>query len=74
MPETKLVWAETGEECPVGAKLEDETIESPYTVTGHRAPHKPSSSGRVYVRTSTGHDREFFPHVFDLKIVNADED
>ena len=36
------------------------------TLTGGRAPHKPSSTGRVYVRLSNGVYGEFFPGVIDL--------
>lgn len=40
-----------------------------YIVSGGRAPHKPSSSGRVYVKTIGGDrmGREFFPTVFKMK-------
>ena len=37
-----------------------------YTFTGGASPHKPSSSGRVYVEDSEGNTYEYFPHVFDL--------
>jgi len=42
-----------------------------YVVTGGRAPHKPSSSGRVYVKEvgKSGWGREFFPNVFNMKWV-----
>lgn len=77
MPETKLIDIETGEEIKPGhvIKKDDyDTIEAPYTVTGYAAPRHPGSSGRVYVRTSTGHDREFFPHVFGFRVVEVKEE
>lgn len=41
-----------------------------YVVTGGTAPHKASSSGRVYVKPYPAHpddaDLEYFPAVFDL--------
>lgn len=33
------------------------------TVLGGSAPHKPSSTGRVYVEHDTGYRGEFFPSV-----------
>jgi hypothetical protein len=41
-----------------------------YRITGGRAPHKPESTGRVYVKNRSG-EREFFPGVFDLKWVRV---
>jgi hypothetical protein len=40
-----------------------------YVITGGRAPHKPSSTGRVFVEGGS----EFFPNVFDLKWVEHDD-
>lgn len=39
-----------------------------YVVTGGQAPHKPSSSGRVYVKQvgEDGWGRQFFPNVFKM--------
>ena len=45
-----------------------------WVITGGRAPHKESSSGRVYAKLyapaspdiSDAHEHEFFPGVFDL--------
>ena len=39
-----------------------------FVVTGWREPHKPSSTGRVYVRDEHG-EHEFFPGVFDMKFI-----
>ena len=38
-------------------------------VVGWRAPHKPSSSGRVMVKNVNGDFCEFFPSVIGCKIV-----
>lgn len=40
-----------------------------WVVEGGDPPHKPSSSGRVWVRLLDNPEwtREFFPHVFDMK-------
>ena len=35
-------------------------------------PHKPSSTGRVWVKTSNGMSREYFPTVFDMRWVKAE--
>lgn len=38
-----------------------------YVLSGASAPHKPSSTGRVYVEEEAGGmSREFFPSVFNL--------
>jgi len=45
-----------------------------WVITGGTAPHKPSSSGKVYAKLyapaspdiSDAHEHEFFPGVFDL--------
>jgi hypothetical protein len=40
----------------------------PVTVTGGRAPHKSSSTGRVWVQVGKpGCEREFFPGVIDAQ-------
>jgi hypothetical protein len=38
-------------------------------IIGGRAPHKPSSTGRVW----TADGREYFPSVFDMQWVNTQE-
>lgn len=38
-------------------------------VTGMREPHKPSSTGRVYVQHENGDEREYFPTVIGAKWV-----
>jgi len=40
-----------------------------HTIIGGRAPHKPSSTGRVW----TADGREYYPGVFDMKWVNTQE-
>lgn len=40
-------------------------------LTDARPPHKPSSSGFVYVRDEAGHSGEYYPSVFGLKWVEA---
>lgn len=68
---SRLVDANTGEEIKIGAKLKSSRdSEAEFTVTGWRAPHKASSTGRVYVESSHGFQREFFPSVFGLEIVD----
>ena len=39
-------------------------------ITDFQAPHKPSSTGRVYVKYADGSTREFFPDVVGCKIVS----
>lgn len=51
---------------------EGQTVRSreAYTVRGGDAPHKPSSTGRVYVTAvKDGFNRQFFPTVFKMKWV-----
>lgn len=66
----KLVHSETGE-----AVVEKELVRGrdndSWVVEGGTPPHKPSSTGRVWVRASddTTWNREFFPQVFDMKWV-----
>lgn len=71
---TKLVHKESLREIPLGSKLTTERNGevTEYILRGWRKPHKPSSSGRVFVNrvdTPDGFENSFFPHVFDLKIV-----
>ena len=39
------------------------------TLLGGTPPHKPSSTGRVYVRDADGNKCEYFPSMFGLKWV-----
>lgn len=54
---------------------------TPVRLTGGSAPHKASSSGRVYVAGSDVtkedepfHSQEYFPHIFNLKWVQESSD
>ena len=68
--ENTLVYEKSLSPVCVGQKVRSK---EGYIVSGGRAPHKASSSGRVYVRTIGKGDprlrmgREFFPHVFNMK-------
>jgi hypothetical protein len=64
--ENTLVFEKNLSPVCVGQKVRNRDS---YIVSGGRAPHKPSSSGRVYVKTVGGDrmGREFFPHVFNMK-------
>ena len=53
-----LVHADTGVPVVEGEKIED------FTVKGGRPPHKPSSTGRVWIEE---YSQEYFPTVFNLK-------
>ena len=63
--EGKLVDEKTGEEVT----LPYETLDfrgDPMTVISFRAPHKPSSTGRIYTKGGG----EYFPSVAGLKIID----
>jgi len=64
--ENTLVFEKNLSPVCVGQKVQSRES---YIVTGGRAPHKPSSSGRVYVKQVGGDKwgREFFPTVFKMK-------
>ena len=51
----------------IGEVLETRSGER-YAITGGRPPHKPSSTGRVWVEGGG----EYFPTVFDLKWVEGE--
>lgn len=38
------------------------------------APHKPSSTGRIWVQGIDGHSREYFPSVFNCKWIEDEID
>lgn len=64
----KLIDTKTNKEVAIGEVVTSFRGEKA-VVTGFRPPHKPSSSGRVYVRPLEGEGtREYFPGVYDLKI------
>ena len=61
-----------GTAVPLGATLKSRDGEE-FVVKGWRRPHKPSSTGRVFVVSKDRPDdfeRQFFPSVFDLEIVD----
>ena len=61
-----LVHEETNEEVKAGASVTSFRGE-PYVVKGGTPPHKPSSTGRVWVNCG-----EFFPSVFNLKWIKGE--
>jgi hypothetical protein len=70
---TKLINEKTGSEIQVGDKLLCFRGEE-YILQGFKEPHKPSSTGRVYVKAvlpdgREGMSREFFPSVVGAKII-----
>lgn len=70
----RLVHKNNGKEVKIGDIVrytrDDEVTE--YEIMGWRKPHKPSSSGLVFVRVKNTDDfqRHYYPHVFDLEIVD----
>lgn len=44
-----------------------------HILNGGSAPHNPSSSGHVWVKTLDGYSREYYPSVFDLEWVRIEE-
>jgi hypothetical protein len=66
-----LVNVKTGQPVKVGddANLRDEPG---FVISGGRAPHKPGSTGRVWVQDKrNGSEREFFPGVVDAQWMPA---
>ena len=67
----RLVHKDTGKEVLIGATLKGRNGD--VTLIGFRKPHKPSSSGRVFVEAvDDTFEQSLFPHVFDLEIVDYD--
>jgi hypothetical protein len=66
----KLINEETGLEIQVGDKVTSSGGDE-YILQSFKEPHKPSSTGRVYVKPASGEgmSREFFPSVIGAKIV-----
>jgi hypothetical protein len=61
-----LIVANTGEPARIGTQYETgkgETVE----LMGGRPPHKPSSTGRVFVEAFDGHSHGYFPSVIGMK-------
>ena len=68
----RLVHKDTGREVREGETVISFRGEAAI-VTGWREPHKPSSTGRVYVKEiASGFGREFFPGVFGLVFVEKE--
>jgi hypothetical protein len=74
----RLVRKDNGEEVKIGDILD--LNGEKFELKGWRRPHKPSSSGRVFViatddvRGISDFEKHFFPHVFDLEIVDFEKD
>jgi len=66
----KLVNKTTGVEINVGDTVKTFRGES-VTVTGMTVPHTEASTGRVYVKHSSGVTSSFFPGVIDAKFVEV---
>jgi len=69
----KLISNQTGKEIKIGDTVADKRGD-PFVVLGFTPPHRPGSTGRVIVKR-LGEDirNEFFPTVFDAKIVENKE-
>jgi hypothetical protein len=69
-PAYKLV-NKAGDEVPLGTILIDRRG-GVWKLTGFRAGSHAGSSGRVYVEgISVEYRAEYFPHVFDLEVIEA---
>lgn len=69
----KLVWQASNGDAEKGEVLTCFRGEY-YVLMGGTPPHKPSSTGRVWVRLLDNPEwnREFFPSVFDLKWIEQE--
>lgn len=68
----RLVHKHTGDQVNIGDIVMGRDGDE-LTVMGWRKPHKISSSGRIFVKGDNDKfEQQFFPHVFDLKIVDFD--
>ena len=68
-----MVEIATGAEVKPGMRVLDMRNEI-FEVVGFRVPHRDGSTGRVHVKkpgqeVTPGHELEFYPSVFELKIV-----
>jgi hypothetical protein len=62
----RLRYKDDGAPVRVGDRVIDRDGDT-ITVLSASPPHKPSSSGRVFVQNNAdGWKQEFFPHVFDM--------
>lgn len=68
----KLIYEATGLEPKVNEEITSFRGET-YILTGWREPHKPGSSGHIYVRYPDEPggvmSAEYYPSVFDMKFV-----
>lgn len=67
----KVVNADTGKEIPLGSQVSTNSGEV-WTLDSFTPPHKPSSTGRVYLTRMVGNDEQsgqYFPSVINAKIV-----
>ena len=68
---TKKGWALVHKETGIGVTEKEIVVSKDdvfWIVQGGTPPHKPSSTGRVWVATNGGEwNREFFPTVFNLE-------
>jgi|TARA_R110001599_G_scaffold41104_1_gene124583 hypothetical protein len=73
---TKKGWALVHKETGTGVTEKEIVVSKDdvfWIVQGGTPPHKPSSTGRVWVATSGGEwNREFFPTVFNLEWMEMD--
>jgi len=68
----KLVHSKTGKQFKVGDKIKDEG--ELHTILGWQHGSQrgnPNSSGRILTKHKS-HEQEFFPHVFDMKVIKED--
>jgi len=69
----RLVHDATQVEVAIGDEITDFRGEKAI-VTGWDKPHKPASTGRVYVRAVDGeHSAGFYPSVFDLTWIERED-
>ena len=76
-----LVYKATGKRVQIGdvfdhgAAGNEETTKMAdrVMVMGFTKPHKPASSGRVYVEWLDGSSGEYFPHVFGMEFINRSD-
>ena len=61
----KLTIVQTGETAELGKTYADFRGDL-WVLEGGRPPHKPSSSGHVWVRDTEGSSREFYPFVIGM--------
>lgn len=68
----KLVYDGTGVEVAKGDHVATFRGE-PVTITGWLAPHKPASTGRIFLETETESARAFFPGVVGCSWVERED-